>query len=158
MANKASSVRKGTFTLKTAADTAAVVFSCDPTAIRMVPTAGDTGDTLEVLCGDVIAGEPGPTTWTMEITSIQQVESASTDADSLVLYALKHDGETAAFTFKPSPTTQTFYGSVRIIPIAIGGEVGGTKPTSDVVWTMAGKPTTTPPTLLATEASAAKAA
>lgn len=155
MANTASRVRKGTLTLKTAADTTPVVFSCDPTAILLNPTAGDTGDTLEVLCGDVIAGEPGPTTWTMDITSIQQVETANTDATSLVLYALLHDGETASFVWKMGATTKTFYGDVRIVAIGIGGEVGGTAPTSDVSWPMLAKPSITAPTLLAQTAKAA---
>ena len=154
MTTIASRVRKGTLTLKTAADTAPVVFSCDPTAVRLTPTAGDTGDTLEVLCGDIIAGEPGPTTWTMDITSIQRVETADTSSTSLVLYALMHDGETAAFVWKMGATTQTFYGNVRIVAVAIGGEVGGTAPTSDVSWPMDAKPTTTAPTVVA----AAKAA
>lgn len=152
MATKASRVRKGVFTLKTAADAQPVVFSCDPTSIAMTPTAGDTGDTLEVLCGDTIAGEPGPTTWTMDITSIQKFETENTVTNSLVLYALAHDGESAVFTFQPGPTTQTFYGSVRIIAVGIGGEVGGTAPTSDVSWPMDAKPTTTAPTVLAAKA------
>lgn len=158
MTTVASRVRKGTFSLKTAADTAAVVFSCDPTSIVMTPAAGDTGDTLEVLCGDTVAGDPGPTTWTLDITSIQQIETTNTDATSLALYALKHDGESAAFTFKPGATTQTFYGNVRIVAIAIGGEVGGTAPTSDVSWPMAGKPTTTAPTMLMATAGTEQAA
>lgn len=156
MAAVASRVRKGSLTLKTAADTAAVVFSCDPTSIVLTPTAGDTGDSLEVLCGDSIAGEPGPTTWTMDITAIQRVETTDTDKLSLAMYALKNDGVSAAFVFKLGPSTQTFYGNVKIVALAIGGEVGGTAPTSDVSWPMDAKPTTTPPTaLMAAEDKAA---
>lgn len=149
MPTVASRVRKGTLSLKTSTDTSAILFSCDPTAIKMTPTAGDTGDTLEVLCGDTIAGEPGPTTWAMEITSIQRVETGDTKAKSLVLYALENDGKTAAFVWKMGESTQTFYGNVKIVAIAIGGEVGGTAPTSDVTWPMDAKPTTVAPTLVA---------
>jgi hypothetical protein len=149
MATVASRVRKGTLTLKSAADAQPVIFSCDPTSIRLTPAAGDTGDTLEVLCGDTIAGDPGPTTWTMDITAIQKIETDSTNTNSLVLWALAHDGESAAFAFKPGATTQTFYGNVRVVAIGIGGDVGGTAPTSDVSWPMDAKPTTTAPAALA---------
>lgn len=149
MATVASKVRKGSLTLKSAADAAAIVFSCEPTAITLTPTAGDTGDTLEVLCGDTIAGDPGPTTWAMDITAIQKIETGATATTSLVMWALLHDGESADFVFKPGSSTLTFYGTVRIVAVAIGGEVGGTAPTSDVSWPMDAKPTTTAPTLLA---------
>jgi len=158
MATKASRVRKGTLSLQTTTDPSPVVFSCDPTALTLTPTAGDTGDSLEVLCGDTVAGEPGPTTWAMDITSIQKVETADTDATSLVLYALLHDGESAKFVWKMGESTQTFYGDVKIVAIAIGGEVGGTAPTSDVSWPMDAKPTTTAPTATAAATSTAKAA
>lgn len=158
MATVASRVRKGTLTLKSAADVTAVTFSCDPTSIALTPAAGDTGDTLEVLCGDTIAGDPGPTTWTMDITAIQKIETGNTATTSLVLWALLHDGESADFVFKPGATTQTFYGKVRVVAVAIGGEVGGTAPTSEVSWPMDAKPTTTAPTLLAAPEPAAKAA
>lgn len=145
MANTASRVRRGVFTLKTADDTAAVVFSCDPTSIVLSPEAGDTGDDLEVLCGDNVVGQPSATKWTLNITSIQQMEDANTDANSLVLYALKNDLKQADFTFKPGPTTKTFYGNVTVIAIGIGGEVGGTAPTSEAEWPMSGPPSTTAP-------------
>lgn len=149
----ASRVRKGTLSLKTATDTSAVLFSCDPTSIKLNPSAGDTGDTLEVLCGDTISGDPGPTTWAMDITAIQRVETADTDTKSLALYALKHDGEIAAFIWKMGATTQTFYGNVRLVAIGIGGDVGGTAPTSDVSWPMDAKPTTTAPSFAAAKES-----
>lgn len=155
MATVASRVRKGTLSLKTSTDTNPVVFSCDPTSLKLNPAAGDTGDTLEVLCGDSIAGEPGPTTWTMDITSIQRVETTDTDVKSLALYALKNDGKKAAFVWKMGETTQTFYGNVRIVAIGIGGAVGGTAPTSDVSWPMDGPPSTVAPILLAVKQQAA---
>ena len=149
MATVASRVRKGSLTLKSPSDTSAITFSCEPTAITLTPTAGDTGDTLEVLCGDTIAGDPGPTTWTMDITAIQKIETGATATTSLVMWALAHDGEAATFVFKPGATTLTFYGTVRVVAVAIGGEVGGTAPTSDVSWPMDAKPTTTAPTAFA---------
>lgn len=153
MATTASRVRRGVFTLQAEGEPAAVTFSCDPTAITLTPTAGDTGDSLEVLCGDLIAGEAGVTTWTLVLTAIQKIETADTEATSLALYALEHDGETAAFTFQPGPTTQTFYGNVQIVAIPLGGEVGGTAPTSDQTWPMDGPPTTTAPVEALAEAA-----
>lgn len=146
MAAVASRVRKGEFTLKGPNDTAALVFHCSPTAVALVPEAGDAGDDLEVLCGDLIKGDPGKTAWTCQITSVQDLESASTDQTSLALWALKNDGLKADFTFKPSPTTKTFYGTVTVVAIQIGGEVGGTAPTSDAEWPMDAAPTDTAPT------------
>lgn len=145
MATTASRVRKGKFTLKGADDAQPVVFSCDPTSIVLTPAAGDAGDDLEVLCGDVVTGDPAATKWTLNFTSIQKVETTNTDVTSLVLYSLKNDGKQVAFTFQPSPTTQVFSGTATVIAIAIGGEVGGTAPTSEAEWPMAGPPTAAPP-------------
>ncbi|MFB6943396.1 hypothetical protein ACFWGL_12410 [Streptomyces sp. NPDC060286] len=138
---RASRVRKGTFSLQTAADAAPVVFSCSPTSITLTPEAGDTGDDLEVLCGESITGEPGPTKWTLNLTSIQQIEQDDDEGKSLALYALVHDGESAEFVFQPGPTTKRFAGTTTVIAIAIGGDVGPTAPTSDAEWPMAGPPT-----------------
>ncbi|MFE6404781.1 hypothetical protein [Streptomyces alboflavus] len=147
MPTTASRVRKGTFSLKTKDDAQPVVFSCSPTAITLTPEAGDTGDSLEVLCGDNITGEAGATKWTLNFVSIQQIETTNTDQDSLVLYSLKNDGQQAEFEFKPGPTTKTFTGTAQVVSIAIGGEVGGTAPTSEAEWPMSGPPTVkaTPP-------------
>ncbi|MFJ2869824.1 hypothetical protein [Streptomyces sp. NPDC087298] len=141
---KASRVRKGVFTLKTADDDAPVVFSCSPTAVTLTPEAGDAGDDLEVLCGSTVTGDPAATKWTLNLTSIQQVEQADDAGKSLVLYALEHDGSVADFTFQPGPTTKTFAGQATVIAIGIGGEVGGTAPTSEAEWPMTGPPTFTP--------------
>ncbi|MET8603080.1 hypothetical protein ABZV92_06005 [Streptomyces rubiginosohelvolus] len=142
---RASRVRKGTFTLKTAADTAPVVFSCSPTSITLTPEAGDTGDDLEVLCGTSITGEPGPTKWTLNLVSIQQIEATDESGTSLALYALAHDGQSAEFVFRPGPTTKEFTGTVTVIALGIGGEVGPTAPTSEAEWPMAGPPTVVTP-------------
>ncbi|MFI5861201.1 hypothetical protein [Streptomyces sp. NPDC051546] len=133
-------VRKGTFTLKASVDATAVAFSCQPTAVTLTPAAGDVGDALEVLCGDSIAGQAAPTKWTMNLTSIQSIETADTDKTSLVIWALKHDGEVVDFTFKPSPTAKEWQGKVVVVAIAIGGEVGGSAPTSEAEWPMQGAP------------------
>lgn len=153
MAVMASRVRKGVFTLQADSEAAPVTFSCDPTAVTLTPTPGDAGDALEVLCGDSVTGEPGATTWELQLTSVQQIESTALPTTSLVLYALDHDGEWADFTFKPGATTLTFYGRCRIVAIPIGGEVGGTAPTSDQTWAMEGAPTTTAPAGLVEDAA-----
>ncbi|MFE7133396.1 hypothetical protein ACFVIM_21320 [Streptomyces sp. NPDC057638] len=142
----ASRVRKGVFSLKAAGETTATVFSCSPTAVTLTPEAGDAGDDLEVLCGEAIKGAPGTTAWTLNLVSIQQIEQADDAGKSLVLYALEHDGEQIEFSFKPGPTTKTFTGTVTVIALGIGGEVGGTAPTSESEWPMGGPPTVAPPT------------
>lgn len=150
MATKASFVRKGTFTL-TIPPASAVTFSCQPTAVTITPEGGDVGDSLEVLCGDTISGESAPTTWKLNLTSIQSFESTDTSATSLVLWALENDGATADFEFQPGATTKTFTGQVKVVALPIGGEVGGTAPTSEAEWPMLGKPVIKAPALVEKE-------
>lgn len=136
-------VRKGKFAVSLTDAAAAVEYSCDPTSVTLTPTAGDTGDSFEVLCGDNVAGQAGPTTWAMALTSIQQMESANTDADSLVLWALANDGAQATFWFQASPTSKIFTGPCSVVAMPLGGEVGASAPTSEIEWPLTAKPTIT---------------
>ncbi|MFJ9433688.1 hypothetical protein ACIRQY_29100 [Streptomyces sp. NPDC101490] len=143
----ATRVRRGVFTLQAEGEESPTVFSCQPTSVVLTPEAGDVGDALEVLCGTSIPGQAAPTKWTMALTSIQSIETTDTASTSLVMYALEHDGETVKFTFQPSPTAKVWTGRVTVVAISIGGEVGGTAPTSEAEWPMDGPPTEqkTPP-------------
>jgi hypothetical protein len=126
-------VRSGKFAVH-ATDGALAEFDCDPTSVVWTPSAGDTGDALEVLCGTTIPGDAGPTTWTLAITSVQRLETTNTNADSLVLWALENDGKVATAYFQPSSTAKIFSGQVSVVALPLGGEVGPTRPTSDIEW------------------------
>ena len=144
----ASLVRKGKLSLKVGAG-AAVFFNCDPTSVVLAATGGDTPDPVEPLCGDVLQGAPGPTTWAMNLTSLMRFEEDATTTNSLVLFALANDGKTADFVWTPGENTLQFTGQVRIVPISIGGAAGGTYPTQDVVWPMLAPPVSAAPAALA---------
>lgn len=139
-------VRKGRFAVSTDDGTTLTTFDCDPTSIVWTPSAGDTGDSLEMLCGDTVEGEAGTTTWTLAITSVQRLASTDDDKTSLVLWALENDGKQATAWFQPSSAThggvdtKIFTGTVSVVALPIGGEVGPTAPTSDIEWP-AQKPT-----------------
>ncbi|MFE3071776.1 hypothetical protein [Streptomyces sp. NPDC059247] len=136
----ATRVRKGAFSLQADSAPTPTPFSCQPTAVALSPEAGDKGDAVEVLCGQVIDGEVSPTKWTMKLTSIQSIEAEDDVKTSLVMYALVHDGETVTFVVQPSPTAKAWTGRVTVIALAIGGEVGGTPPVSEAEWPMVGPP------------------
>lgn len=135
-----SKVRKGRFALSLDGGTTLLSFDCDPTAVTITPSAGDTGDAIEALCGDTVPGDAGPTTWTLAITSLQRLAAAETDQTSLVLWALENDGAQATYWFQPSSAThggtdtKIFTGSVTVVALPIGGEAGPTAPTSDIEW------------------------
>lgn len=134
-------VRRGRFAVQLdEAEATLLEFSCDPSSIVWTPSAGDQGDPLEVLCGDNVPGASAPTTWTLAITSVQRLEAANTEQDSLVLWALANDGKSATAWFQPSAAasggkdTKIFTGPVTVVAMPIGAEVGGTAATSEIEW------------------------
>ncbi|GAA2118603.1 hypothetical protein [Streptomyces synnematoformans] len=140
----ASLHRRGVFELSLDGTTY-TAYSCAPTAVVLTPEAGDTPDPVEPLCGDLLTGEPGPTSWNMNLTSLMNWESTDSATSSLVLWALENDGATAYYRWQPGPTSKIFSGQVRVVAIPIGGDVGGEYPTQEVEWPMVAKPVTTDP-------------
>lgn len=112
------------------------VFSCVPTAVSVVPGSegGGGGDSLEVLCGDVLTagGSSESLTAELSITALQDF----TDPNGLVAYSWLNQGE-QTFEWIPNGAdpTNKWVGKVVVTPIETGGEVN-TRLTSDVSWTI----------------------
>lgn len=115
-------------------------FSCQPTAISIVPTVNQAGDPVEVLCGDTLAAA-STTTWALVFTAIQDFD----DPEGLLTYAFDNDGTEQDFEWKPSATSPTFSGKVTVQALTIGGDVA-VRITTDATWPITGKPVKTPVT------------
>jgi hypothetical protein len=131
-----SKLKNGTLTLGTSP---AVPFACQATNVRLVPSANETGDEVETLCGDKIGAET-KTSWTLAGTSIQDF----TDADGFVLYCFEHDLEIVAYSWTPNPEGPTWSGTVEIRALEMGGDVNS-RLTTDWEWKIKeDKPTMAP--------------
>lgn len=137
MAFTESRVRKGKLTLKASTDSSPVVFSCQPSAVSIVPdrTAASGEDDLELLCGDVAtSGAAASLTANLNITALQDF----TNPDGLISYCWEHDGQSVDFVWAPFEATTTgvsgdWTGKCNVGALTIGGEVGA-RLTSDAEW------------------------
>lgn len=116
-----SRLKEGTLTLDGDA------FETQATAVALVPSTDEEGDELETLSGDKILPDD-VTTWTLDITAIQDF----TDADGLLEFLRANAGDVVTFVWKPTTAAvPNWTGSVKIRPAQIGGDVN-TRNTSDV--------------------------
>ena len=125
MAVVQSKVRQGLLQLQGDAVNTWETFSCQPTSVAITPTntEGTAGEDIEVLCGDKISGDAASDERgaTLDITAIQDF----TDANGLIAYSWKHDGETRLFRWRSTDQTDDLWeGTVRVRAIQVGGEVG----------------------------------
>lgn len=130
-----SKLKTGTLTLGTAP---AVDFACQATNVRLTPSADETGDEVETLCGDTIGAET-TTSWVLAGTSIQDFDAPA----GFVLYCFEHDLDTVAFSWLPNVDSGTWTGNVRIRAVEVGGDVN-TRLSTDWEWPIIGTPTLTP--------------
>jgi len=131
-----SKVKQGTFTLGTAPDDFDT--SCQTSSIAIVPEYEETGDTLEVLCGDTL-GKSKTRGDALKITSVQDFE----DPAGFSVWAWDHDLEVVPFVFAPTGTTGPSYaGTVEVQAGQIGGEVGE-RIFAELEWTVVGPVTRT---------------
>lgn len=92
-------------------------FACAVTQAGLTSSGGDAVE-LTTLCPEGSFSESSERVWSLAITGVQDVESA----DSLMLFLLEHDGETAEFTYYPkvdksmTPVGRGFKGNVKIAP------------------------------------------
>jgi len=128
-----SRVRKGYLRLGAAGPDQLDV-SCQPTNVRLEPSANTEGDPLEVLCGDTISPVQ-TTTWTLAGTAVQDWENA----DGLVMWAMQNANTVQPFEWQPTWGGKVFRGEVTVAPLAIGGDVGA-RNTSDFEWALQGDP------------------
>ena len=102
------------------------VTACEVTAAENVTT----GDDLTVLCGDVLAGEETVLyTWQLAFSVVQDLATAG-----IIAWSWTNKGTDQDFEFIPSTDEgRKVTGTVRVIPIKVGGEVT-TRPTADNTW------------------------
>jgi hypothetical protein len=95
----------------------------------------DSSDDVEVLNGDVMAGDTDYSA-TLEVTIYQD----DLRAGGLVRSSWDLKGTEAPFVFMPFDDSAAVSGVLRIDPIDIGGDVGK-KNTSELKWMCIGEPT-----------------
>lgn len=92
-------------------------FECAVTQAGLTSTGGDPVS-LNTLCPEGQFSEATERTWQLTITGVQDVESA----ESLQMFLLEHDGETATFLYYPktdkagTPMGRGFTGTVTLAP------------------------------------------
>ena len=92
-------------------------WQCSVTQAGLTSTGGDPV-TLNTLCPDGSFSEATERTWQFTITGVQDVESV----DSLQIFLLEHDGESATFLYYPkvdkagNPMGRGFTGTVTVVP------------------------------------------
>lgn len=121
-----SRLKTGVLTI--GADPTLVDISCQATAVSIAPSTEESGEAVEVLCGDDIPASQ-KTTYALKFTGIQDF----TDPDGFIMFALAHDGETHPYTWTPNPAGPTFTGAVTVLALPVGGEVGK-RITSEAEW------------------------
>lgn len=122
--------KTGTLTLD------AVAFETQATAVSLVPSTDEEGDAVETLSGDTISPDD-VTTWTLNITAIQDFE----DAAGLLEFLRANAGDEVPFTWQPTVAAiPNWVGTVKIRPTTIGGEVN-VRLTSEIVLPVTDGPT-----------------
>jgi hypothetical protein len=93
-------------------------------------------DAIPVLSGDELpAQESASLTYKLDATVIQDI-----DAAGLVAFTWDNAGDEVAFTFIPNTVeARKVTGTVRIVPIDIGGDVD-VRNTADLSWAIVGTP------------------
>ena len=116
-------------------------FQCAITQAGLTSTGGDAVS-LNTLCPQGQFSEATERTWQLTITAAQDVESA----ESLQMFLLEHDGETAEFIYYPkvdkngTPMGRGFTGTVTLAPPDNVGNAGsGTYATFTATLPLQGK-------------------
>jgi hypothetical protein len=137
-----SRVKDGTLTLGTTP--ADMDFSCQVTNVRVNSSYDDDGDTVETLCGDVLAAGRKLGGRSLAGTFIQDWTAAA--GESITDYVWTHDLEEMAFTYTPNADGPTLTGTVRLeVPgETYGGDVNS-RLTSDFEWQCTAPVVRTPP-------------
>jgi hypothetical protein len=107
------------------------------TAVECAETVNST-DAIKVLSGEELAQQDRVTlAWTLTFTALQDLAVAG-----LVQYTWDNASDEVPFVFVPSTAEgREVNGTVRIVPLKLGGDVNGGKPTSDASWRIIGTPT-----------------
>ncbi len=127
-----SRLKNGTLTLD------AISFASQAQNVTLKPKTDEAGDPLETLSGDTITAED-ETTWSLSIEAVQDFD----DTAGFVMFALNNANELVPYSWKPSPDSPTFTGTVRVRPVEIGGDVNK-RLTTGAEWPCTAKPTAVP--------------
>lgn len=121
-----------TFGVGGAQAASAQVTKCTVSASESVKST----DAIPVLSGDELAAqETASLSWKLDATVVQDIQAAG-----LVDYTWTNAGDEVPFAFVPSTAEdRQVSGTVRIVPIAIGGDVT-VRNTSDLSWSIVGTP------------------
>lgn len=114
--------------------------SCLVNSLR-IATSKDEADSTTKLCGTVV---PGAITYTYAMSGNLDIDG--TDPAGLFALSQAEPGSEQPFTFTPNDVDETSAAGILIIdPMDFGADEFGADMTSDIEWTLVGKPTYTYP-------------
>ena len=127
-----SRLRQGTLTLD--GDS----YATQATNVRLIPDYVDEGDALETLDGSEI-GSSKKRKNTLAIEAVQDFD----DAAGFQAFTWDNDLTEVAFSWTPGPTAPTYSGTVQVLAVEVGGDVGP-RLTTSAEWEVVGQVTVTP--------------
>jgi hypothetical protein len=114
-----SKPRNGILSFGTAPDPV-VEFSCQASNVKVTPGYEESGDRLELLCGNVLQ----PDTTRVDKLTIEAVQDF-TDVTGFVNWTWLNDLTTVPFTWQPvGAAGPTYSGNVNVRAVEVGGDVG----------------------------------
>lgn len=123
----------------------AVAFQAQCRSATLIPAENvDSTDKVDVLSGEQLAAVDTVTyTYTLQVTFLQDLGQPA--ASGIVAYSWANAGLTKAFIYTPSNAaaagSKTFTGSLRVIPLPVGGDVVPQAAESQVTFVVIGTPT-----------------
>jgi len=127
-----SRVRDGVLTLD------GVSYATQATNVRITPSHEEQGARLEVLDGSEIMPALRRRN-TLALEAIQDFD----DAEGLIAFSWTTDTTEQTFSWTPGPSAPTYSGSVQVLAIEVGGQVGE-RLTTTAEWEVVGDVTVTP--------------
>jgi len=121
--------KSGTLTLGTGTPKS---FACQATNVRISPQHEETDDALETLCGDELPAAKKRT----DVLGIVAVQDFS-DPAGFVAFTWENDLASVPFTWAPNATGPTYAGTVEVLALEVGGDVG-VRLTTEAEWNIVG--------------------
>lgn len=121
-----------------------VVFQAQCKSAVLTPTENvDSTDKVDVLSGETLA-QADTATYTYELTVTFLQDLGQPAASGIVAYSWANAGTTKAFIYTPSNAaaagSKTWTGSLRVVPLPIGGDVQAQASESQVTFQVIGTP------------------
>lgn len=110
------------------------------TGCKLVPTENvTTEDAVKVLSGEEIPEETSETfSWTLQGTVLQSLLAAG-----VVAWSWANKGTEQAFTFEPNAGGASFEGTLKPVPLQVGGDEVDKRMTASFTWRLVGDPVPT---------------